>query len=100
MAPGVYLKELAPMTTLVVRTRNSRYRIVVSSGSAVWVSGGRFFPTATHADLDGASAGGSCLKVGWIGVGLCMELRVDGQRIVTMAVRGIETEPTEGQSIH
>ena len=34
---GVHLRDLAPMTTLHVHTRNSMYRIIVSSGDAVLV---------------------------------------------------------------
>ena len=34
-AHGVHLRDLAPMTTLHVHTRNSLYRIIVSAGDAV-----------------------------------------------------------------
>ncbi len=44
---GVQLRNLPPMTTLLVRTRNSEYHIVVSSGDEVLVKGGQFFPV-TH----------------------------------------------------
>lgn len=86
---GVQLRDLPPMTTLVVRTRNSEYRIVVSSGDEVLVKGGHFFPSLTEARFSGASVGGSFLKVGWIGVGLRMEILADGRRIVTSPVYDI-----------
>jgi hypothetical protein len=79
------------MTTLLVRTRNSEYRIVVSSGDEVLVKGGHFFPSLTEARFSGASVGGSFLKVGWIGVGLRMEILADGRRIVTSPVHDIVT---------
>jgi hypothetical protein len=41
--------------------------------------------------LEGASLGGSFLKVGWIGVGLRMEIRDESRRIVTSPVRHIDT---------
>jgi hypothetical protein len=44
---GVHLRDLAPMTTLHVQTRNSQYRIIVSAGDAVLVEGGQFFPCLT-----------------------------------------------------
>jgi len=88
---GVHLRDLAPMTTLVVRTRNSEYRIVVSSGDEVLVKGGQFFPSLTEARFSGASIGGSFLKVGWIGIGLRMEILADGRRIVTSPVHHIVT---------
>ena len=90
---GVHLRDLAPMTTLHVQTRNSQYRIIVSSGEAVLVEGGQFFPCLTAAHVSGASVGGSFLKVGWIGVGLRMEILVDGRRIVTSPVLDISTAP-------
>ena len=90
---GVHLRQLPPLTTLLVHTRNSQYRLVVTQGTAIFVQGGAFFPDPTPAHLDGASIGGSCLKVGWIGVGLLMEIRAGGRRIITSPVRAIYTEP-------
>lgn len=100
-APGVELRRLPPMTTLVVQTQNTRYRIIISSGDTVLVEGGQFFPTRTTARLTGATVGGSFLKVGWIGVGLRMEIVVDDRRIVTSPVRDITQEPEEpGARVH
>ena len=56
-AHGVHLRDLAPMTTLHVHTRNSLYRIIVSAGDAVLVEGGEFFPNLTPAHFSGASVG-------------------------------------------
>lgn len=99
-AQGVHLRELAPLTTLQVRTRNTEYRIIVSDGDAVLVEGGQFFPSLTSARFGGASAGGSFLRVGWIGVGLRMELLVDGQRIVTSPVREIRRDHHSNGPVH
>jgi hypothetical protein len=89
---GVSVRDLEPLTTLLVRTCNSRYRIIVSRNTAILVQGGRFFPEVTDARLEGSSAGGSFLKVAWIGVGLRMEISAGGQRIVTSPVRAITRE--------
>jgi hypothetical protein len=98
---GVQLRDLPPMTTLLVRTRNSEYKIVVSSGDEVLVRGGHFFPSLTEARFSGASVGGSFLKVGWIGVGLRMEILAEGRRIVTSPVYDIVTaDTTSDQRIH
>ena len=91
-ADGVSVRDLQPLTTLLVRTRNSRYRITISANAAIFVQGGQYFPETTTARLDGSSAGGSFLKVGWIGVGLRMEISAAGQRIVTSPVLAISRE--------
>jgi hypothetical protein len=91
-AAGVLLRDLEPLTTLVVHTRNTRYRIIVTRGDDIVVQGGTFFPDPTPAHLDGASMGSSFLKLGWIGVGLRMEIRAGSQRIVTTMVRSIAQE--------
>ena len=88
-AAGVLLRDLEPLTTLVVHTRNTRYHIIVTREDEIVVQGGSFFPDPTQAHLDGASLGSSFLKIGWIGVGLRMEIRAGGQRIVTTSVRSI-----------
>lgn len=87
--PGVSLRQLEPLTELRVHTRNSCYRIVVSGDADIVIQGGTFFPDPTRAHVEGASLGGNLLKVGWIGVGLRMEIVADGRRIVTTTVRSI-----------
>ena len=87
--PGVLLRDLEPLTSLVVHTRNTRYHLVISRGADIVIQGGSCFPEPTAARLDGSSLGSSFLKIGWIGVGLRMEIHAGGQRIVTTAVRSI-----------
>ena len=69
---GVGLADVDAFSTLVVRTRNSVYRVTVLRPHAreVMVQGGMFFTARTRACLNGSSFGGSCLKLGWVGVGL------------------------------
>lgn len=87
--PGVALRQVEPLTELLVQTQNTRYRIVTAPDGDVVIQGGAFFPDPTRALVEGASAGGSLLKVGWIGVGFRMEIVAGGQRIVTTPVRSI-----------
>jgi hypothetical protein len=89
---GVELGQLEALTTLLVWTRNSLYRLIVADGADVFVQGGAFFPDPTPAHVDGASTGGGPLMTGWIGVGLLVELRVGGQRILTSPVVAIAAE--------
>lgn len=96
---GVYLHHLLPFTTLLVQTTNSLYRVVTTLGPEVYVQGGTFFPDPVLAYLDGASVGGSCLRVGWIGVGFFIEIRSGGRCIITSPVRAITTEPASGPAV-
>ena len=87
--PGVALRQLEPLTELVIQTRNTSYRLVVSRDADIVIQGGTFFPDPTRAHVEGSSLGGNLLKVGWIGVGLRMEILAEGRRIVTTPVRSI-----------
>jgi hypothetical protein len=87
-APGIQLRELAPIDELEVRTRNTRYRITVldPADGRVLIQGGAFFPVTSEVRLGGASLGGSMLRVGWIGQGFCLEIHNRRQFIVTTPV--------------
>ena len=93
-ADGVGLHELDAFSTLVVKTINSLYRVVLLDPPRprILIQGGAFFPQPTEAQLAGASFGGSMLKLAWLGCGLRMEVCSDGQRIVTSPVKSIEVE--------
>lgn len=93
-AHGVDVRELAPGTVVSVRTRHSCYRLVVIEPEMrlVLISGGDRFSTPTEAHLVGATGGGSMLKLGWIAVGLRVELRRGYQRTTTSSVEAISIE--------
>ena len=98
---GVGLADVDAFSTLVVRTRNSVYRITILRPYAreVVVQGGEFFTARTRACLDGSSFGGSCLKLGWVGIGSHMEFNADDQWIITSRVRSLAVEhPAQGQA--
>ncbi len=94
-ADGIGLIDVdAAFTTLVVRTDNSVYRLAILKPHAreVLVQGGQFFPERTRACLNGSTFGGSCLKIGWVGLGLHLEFHAGGQWIITSHVRAIAVE--------
>ena len=95
-ADGIDLVDVDAFTTLVVRTDNSVYRITILKPHAgeVLVQGGKFFPERTRACLSGSTFGGSCLKMGWVGLGLHLEFHAGGQWIITSHVRAIAFEPS------
>lgn len=92
-AEGVTLSECEPMSALLIRTCNTQYRLVLTTpGGSILVQGGAFFPELTAGRLEGSSCGGSLLRIGFIGIGLRMEIFANGQRIVTSPVRTITPE--------
>lgn len=97
---GVHLRDLPPFTTLLVWTMNSLYRVVVTHWPEVYVQGGAFFPDPTLAYVDGASFGGSSLRLGWISKDLLVEIRSGGRLIITSPVVAITTEQAPSSLVH
>ena len=97
---GVHLRRLPPFTTLLVWAMNSLYRVLVTHWPEVYVQGGAFFPDPTSARVDGASFGGSCLRVGWISAGLLVEIRSGGRHIITSPVQDHATEQASSVVVH
>jgi len=96
---GVALQSLEIGTVLGVITRHSDYHVVVLDPvrQRVLVTGGRLFPESTEVRCEGATAGGSGLKVGWIGVGLRLEMSSGRQRITTSRVQTVTIESVPPQ---
>ena len=94
---GIDIRSLESGTTLLVDTRNTRYRLIVLNPGrlSVLIKGGELIRNETEARLNGSTCGGSTLKGGWIGVGFRMDAWVDGRRIVTSPVRSITVEPVQ-----
>ncbi len=91
---GVTLTELEACDTIHVRTRNSDYEIFMldpKSGRAL-AQGGEYFAEPTEVTVSGSTFGGCMLKLGWIGVGLRMEIYVNGKRAVTSPVQSLRVE--------
>ena len=92
---GILLREIEPLGTVLARTENSVYRVIpLEAGSSrILIQGGRFFPEPTEVRFAGSGFGGSFLKLGWIGLGLRMEVLWDGQRIITSRIRAVQVQP-------
>jgi hypothetical protein len=97
---GVDVHRLEPLTRVLVRTCNSEYRFIVSPDGRVLVQGGRFFEQPTEAVLEGASLSGGLLKIGWIAIGMRMEIRNESRRVVTSPVRQISTDEGRSSDVH
>lgn len=97
---GVDVHRLEPLTRVLVRTCNSEYRLIVSADGGVLVQGGRYFEQPTEAVLEGASLNGGLLKVGWIAIGMRMEIRDQSRHVVTSPVRQIATDERRRRDVH
>ena len=91
--PGIALESLAPLDTLRVRTLNSDYRIFLldSSTGRALVEGG-CFPEPVEAVVNGSNFGGSTLRVGWIGIGLRIEMWSEDRLVSTSPVQSFYVE--------
>lgn len=88
---GMEFSTLSPFDTICLRTVNSEYRILLldpKQGRAL-VEGGPYFAEPIEATLSGSTFGGSTLKVGWIGVGLRLEIWTNGKWTRTSPVQSI-----------
>ena len=92
---GIDFQCLPPGTELHVDTRYSTYRLVVvdSDSGRATVTGGRLFPEPTEVRIEGATAGGTAIKSGWIGIGLRLEMSSDTSRVTTSVVQSISIDP-------
>lgn len=91
---GIAIQALPAGTALTVVTRHTEYRLQVIDPERLRMSirGGRLFPEWTVTHLLGSTAGGSALKIGWLRVGLQMEIKV-GRRVFL-------TSPVESIAVH
>lgn len=91
---GVAIRSLSQFDTVCAKTLNSDYYIFLldpETGKAL-VQGGRFFSQPIEATVSGSTFGGCMLKMGWLGIGLRIEICFDGKRIVTSPVRTLMIE--------
>src|SRR5262245_52510400 len=85
---------LLPGTLVTVRTRNSLYRLHVIEGRTrqVTVSGGWVFPVGTEAEVLGALGADGSVRLGWIVVGLQLQLLTKGGPVLTSVVESVEVD--------
>lgn len=91
---GVALRTLSQFDTVRACTQNNEYYIFLiepETGKA-YVQGGRFFAEPIEATVSGSTFGGCMLKMGWLGIGLRIEICAGGQRIVTSPVKSLRVE--------
>src|SRR5262245_55868559 len=88
---GVMLMTLEACDMIQARTRNSVYEIFLlepKSGRAL-VRGGKRFAEPVEATVSGSTFGGCMIKIGWLGVGLRMEIYENGHRKITTPIQSL-----------
>jgi hypothetical protein len=98
---GIDFLSLQVGTVVNVLTRYSCYRLVVLSpedGRAL-VTGGRLFAESTEVRIEGATAGGTAIKPGWIGIGLRLEMSGPLNRVTTSVVQSVTIDPPAASSV-
>lgn len=92
---GIDFHSLEAGATVHVHTKYSSYHLVVTDPEhgGARVTGGRVFPESTPVRVEGATAGGTAIKAGWIGVGLRLEMLNATNRVTTSIVRSVTVVP-------
>lgn len=79
---GVFTKDILPGSTVLVQTRNTLYTLV-NHGDRWIGQGGKHLPELTEVHVNGSTFGGSMIKVGFIGIGMYLELDRAGHVIAS-----------------
>lgn len=98
---GIDFQSLEVGATVHVHTKYSSYQLVVvdpENGGAM-ITGGRLFEESTPVRIEGATAGGTAIKAGWIGVGLRLEMLNLTHRVTTSVVRSVTVDPAPASKV-
>jgi len=93
----VVLERMCSFDTILVRTLNTDYRILLLEPKIgrVLVEGGQYFVEPREAWLTGSRLSDSSFKLGSITVGYHLEMWVDNKMVRTSRVQSISVEHTE-----
>ena len=88
---GVFVKDLLAGEKVLVRTQNSLYALYILNDSNAEIMGdGNYFNEPTFVFISGSTFGGSAIKVGFIGIGMHLEVWHGGKRITTSEIQKIQ----------
>ncbi len=90
----VQLESIEPFTTILVRTRNTEYRILVLDPRTGWAvaEGGRHLPEPTEVMVCGSLLRDRDFKMRTVAIGYRLEMSVDGKVFITSPVESIQVE--------
>lgn len=98
---GIYLSELSTGDVLVVQTQDTTYSLVYLGAAAAMLA--KHSPNLAEplsVNVLGSTSGGSALMMGFLGVGMCMEVQhLDEDRVlVTSPIQSLQRSPANGSS--
>lgn len=97
----VLLESLSPFDTILLRTHNNEYRILLldpRTGRAL-VEGGDYLVEPNEALLRGSAIPGSEFKAGWICAGSRLEIWVDERVLLTSAIKSVHVKHNDAESV-
>ena len=81
---------LAVGRVLTITTQNTDYTLEKTGDAEFLISGNyRLCPQPTKCEIQGSTWGGSIMKMGWIGLGMCLVYVIDGKAVRTSLVQVI-----------
>lgn len=98
---GIYLSQLSVGDVLVIETLNSTYSLVyLGAAAALLAKHSPRFAEPASVNVLGSTWGGSALMIGFLGVGMCMEVQQleDDQVLITSPIQSLQRSPVRGAS--
>lgn len=87
---GIYLKDLHDGDDVYIQTQNRIYHVSKRDGKLFIQGHLKYCPTMTECRISGCTWGGSMIRVGFIGVNMCLEFSVQGHpRVTTSAIQTV-----------
>ena len=98
---GIYLSELSAGDVLVIETQNNTYSLVyLGAAAALLAKHSLRLTEPMSVNVLGSTWGGSALMMGFLGVGMCMEVQqLEDERIlVTSPIQSLQRSPARAAS--
>lgn len=98
---GIYLSELSAGDVLVIQTQNNTYSLVyLGAAAALLVKHSSRLAEPLSVNVLGSTWGGSALMMGFLGVGMCMEVQQleEDRVLVTSPIQSLQRSPARSPS--
>jgi hypothetical protein len=96
---GIYLSELSEGDVLVIQTQNNAYSLVyLGAGAALLVKHSPRMAEPMSVNVLGSTWGGSALMMGFLGVGMCLEVQEEDRVLVTSPIQSLQRSPARSSN--